>query len=298
MSTDQQSEALRYFSTHADDWQNKARNLSQVKFNVIQTRNRYVFEVAKERSDTRSVLDVGCGTGDLVCDLARSGINALGVDFAQDMIELASHRAQEERLAKVRFECCSIFDFDFSKGPFDLISANGFIEYISQTELDVFLSIVSGALTPGGSFVVGSRNRLFNLHSMNEFTRMELNGTDMEELMNEAIALSSGTTLEAFSEMKAAPLQKPDTKHTKTNINVTTRFQYTPLQVVKMLAEKGLKVVEIYPVHIHGVHPSFKEVHPEVHTSISNLLQAYARHCLELVPSSSTFMVHAQKGDF
>jgi 2-polyprenyl-3-methyl-5-hydroxy-6-metoxy-1,4-benzoquinol methylase len=297
MTTDQQSEALRYFDTHAGDWQAKARTLSEVKFNVIQTRNRYVLEVVSERPDTHSVLDVGCGTGDLVCDFSRTGINALGVDFARDMIAIASRRVQEERLEKARFECCSIFDFDFSKELFDVISANGFIEYISQAELDVFLSTVSGALAAGGSFVVGSRNRLFNLHSMNAFTRVEMDGPDMEDLLNEAIALSSGTSLETFSKMKAAPLQKADTKHIKTGINVTTRFQYTPLQIVKMLTEKGLNVVEIYPVHVHGVPPSFKEFHPEVHTSISNLLQAYARHCLELVPFSSTFMVHAQKGD-
>jgi 2-polyprenyl-3-methyl-5-hydroxy-6-metoxy-1,4-benzoquinol methylase len=163
MATEQQNEALRYFQTHADDWHQKAKTLSQVKFNVIQARNHYVLQIAKERDVTRSVLDVGCGTGDLVCGLARLTIPATGVDFAQDMIDHAFNTAAEAGLKKVDFVCASIFDFDFSKGPYDLISANGFIEYISLDELDAFIKTIADALSLGGSFVVGSRNRLFNL---------------------------------------------------------------------------------------------------------------------------------------
>jgi len=221
----------------------------------------------------------------------------VGVDFAEDMIVKAGEKAKFEGLPNAVFERSSIFDFDFSSGPYDVISANGFIEYISQDELRQFIEVVSAALAPGGSFVVGSRNRLFNLFTLNSFTQMELEGSNLESLIHEAIALASGATMEDLAKVKTAPLQKPDTEHAITGIGVKTRFQYTPLQILQMLKEWGFNVVEICPVHIHGVPPIFKDSHPEVHTSISNLLQSYGRKHMEFITAASTFMTHAVKGE-
>ena len=109
MAQDQQREAREYFETHAGDWQEKAKTLSKVKFNVIQARNTYVLDVIEGRTHTNSVLDVGCGTGDLVCDIARNGIPAVGVDFAADMIDTAKEKADDEKLSKAVFQCSSIF---------------------------------------------------------------------------------------------------------------------------------------------------------------------------------------------
>jgi 2-polyprenyl-3-methyl-5-hydroxy-6-metoxy-1,4-benzoquinol methylase len=297
MTNVQQEEALQYFRTHAEDWQNKAKTSDEGKVNIIKQRNGYVIDVIKDRKETKSLLDIGCGTGDLVCDVAKQEINAIGVDFAQDMIQLAINKAKGEQLEKATFECCSIFDFDFSKQKFDVISANGFIEYISQNELNKFFDIVHDALAPNGSFVVGSRNRLFNLFSLNSFTHQELNESNVDALLKESIALASGETIEEISRLKAASLQSPDTQHAKTGIDVTTRFQYTPLQLVNMLNDRDFRAIEIYPIHIHSVPPIFKDKYPEVHNSISNLLQAYARQHSELVPLSSSFMLHVSKGE-
>jgi 2-polyprenyl-3-methyl-5-hydroxy-6-metoxy-1,4-benzoquinol methylase len=295
MTTEQQAEALDYFKRHADDWQQKAKTLSQVKFNVIQARNHYALAVIKERDLTRSALDVGCGTGDLVCAIARLGIPATGVDFAEDMIELAKQAAGEQALSQVDFRCSSIFDLDLPGGSYDAIIANGFIEYISQDELHRFVSLAVAALAPGGSLVLGSRNRLFNLYSLNAYTRMELAGDDLPKLVQEAVVLSSAESLATLPALTPAAWQAPETEHARTNIGVATRFQYTPFQLIELLAGAGLTAVEVCPVHIHGVPPSFKGDFPQVHTSIANLLQSYARYRLDLVPAASTFMIHARK---
>jgi 2-polyprenyl-3-methyl-5-hydroxy-6-metoxy-1,4-benzoquinol methylase len=297
MKKKQQDEALRYFKEHAEDWKSKAESSGYDRVNIIQQRNDYVLKVIKNRFKTEYVLDVGCGTGDLVCDIAKKGIDAIGVDYAQEMIKLSTQKAKGSKLNGAHFECCSIFDFDFSRRKYDVISANGFIEYISQEELRKFFDLVVDALAPQGSFVVGSRNRLFNILSINNYTLQELEEPDFNLLLKEAISLASGTSIEEFVKMTCAELQKPDTKHEKTGIDVTTRFQYTPIQLIQMLSKRGLRPVEIYPIHIHGVPPVFKNKRPEVHTSISNLLQSYAEHNPGLVLFSSSFMLHAQKAD-
>ena len=295
MTDVQQEEALHYFNAHAEEWKNKAKAADAGQVNLIQQRNQYVIAIISDRKETISMLDIGCGTGDLVCEAAKKGINSIGVDFAQEMIDLALKTTKEEQLKKAKFECCSIFDFNLSEKKFDVISANGFIEYISQQELNKFFDLVCDALNPNGSFVVGSRNRLFNLFSLNSFTQQELDSSSIESLLKESMVFASGDNIEEVLKVEPAPLQNNDTQHTFTGIDVLTRFQYTPHQLVNMLKERGFEVVEVYPVHIHSLPSVFKEKHPEIHTSISNLLHSHARQCPELVPFSSSFMLHAQK---
>lgn len=293
----QQEEALRYFRAHATDWRDKAESSDHRKVNVIQQRNDFVLKVVQDRDQTDTALDVGCGTGDLVCELAKQGIHARGVDYAQEMIDIATQKAHGAGIEGARFDCCSIFDCHFSGSGYDLISANGFIEYISQKELDRFLDLVSAILTPQGSLVLGSRNRLFNLFSINTFTLRELETPAYRLMLKEAVRLASASDLKELDRLECAPLQKFEMEHEKTGVEVKTRYQYTPLQLVRMVHRKGFQAVEIGPIHIHGVPPTFKKRQPHVHAQISNLLQAHATTGMALVPSASSFMLHAQKGD-
>ena len=100
MNTVQQCEALHYFRAHAEDWSRAASSNDEQNVNVIQQRNGYVQKAIAARSKTRSVLDVGCGTGELVHDIAKEGFDAVGVDFASEMIEIAD-KVVDEIVAKL-----------------------------------------------------------------------------------------------------------------------------------------------------------------------------------------------------
>ncbi len=296
MATKQQQEALDYFRSHAEDWRSKADGLGNAKVNVIEQRNRYVLQVADERPAVRSFLDVGCGTGELVCDIAGRGVDAMGVDYAPEMIDLASRKAREKGILQDKFVCSSIFDFEMIPENYDLISANGFIEYISQRELQTFFDLVAQALSPGGSFVVGSRNRLFNLVTMNEFTLQEAGSGSIDLLLREAVKWTTANQMLEVVNAESAPLQAAETEHGNTGIHVKTRFQYTPFQLMTLLNDRGLQAVEVYPVHIHGLTPSFKQTNPQIHNSFATLLQTHARHNTQLLAHASTFMLHVKKG--
>jgi 2-polyprenyl-3-methyl-5-hydroxy-6-metoxy-1,4-benzoquinol methylase len=295
MTREQQNETLWYFREHAEDWKAKALSKDLLRVNVIRQRNGYVLHVIKGRSDVGSALDIGCGTGDLVCDLARLGISATGIDFADEMIRIARHRAEQDRLAQAQFHCRSIFEFDLSSRRYDVISANGFIEYISPGQLQQFLELAHGALNPGGSLILGSRNRLFNLFSINAFTLEEIDRGAAALLLREAVAMARGASLDELAATEAATLQDAEAKHQDTGVGVSTRFQYTPVQLMGMVIAEGLVVEQLYPVHIHGVPPAFKERRPEVHVGIATLLQEFALEGASLIPYASTFMLHARK---
>lgn len=295
MGTKQQNEALKYFKEYAQDWKRKANISTKDEVNIIKQRNDYVIKVVDERDNTELALDVGCGTGDLVCELAKKGIDAIGVDFAKEMIDIAKENAKKSNLKKAKFECCSIFDYHFEPNKYDVISANGFIEYISYEELNKLLEISLKTLKSGGSLVLGSRNRLFNIFSLNKFTEEEISENSINLMLLEAIQIVNCSDIKDLIGLKTAPLQKEEKEHQQTGIKVATRYQFTPVQLINMLSNKGFEPIEISPIHIHGVLPKFKDKYPEIHGNISNLLQSYAQDNMNLVPQSSSFMIHVKK---
>lgn len=299
METKQQKETLEYFDAFAKDWKEKAQGQKIAKVNVISQRNNYVIEVVKMRKKNLKTLDVGCGTGELVHEIAKLNVHAVGVDFAGEMIRLAQEIALKDNLANAEFVCASVFDFKMVDNSFDVISANGFLEYISYEQFDSFLTIALNALQKDGSLVLGSRNRLFNIFSLNEYTSNELSNHNVEKLLIEAILFTKLTDPSELLKVDAVPLEKPDITHGNTGIDVSTRFQFTPAQLVQMLDKKGFSVKGLCPIHIHGVPPSFAAQHKEVHFNISNLLsqitgdEKQSRN--KLIPFASSFMIHATK---
>ena len=294
MLSEQQQQTLKFFDRFAKEWGERALGRDS-EVNIIKQRNDFVAKVAAARPSTRNALDVGCGTGDLCCDLSARGIRATGVDFAADMIRLSRTRAAAASAANAEFVEGSIFEYDWAAGPFDLISANGFIEYISFEQLETFLTLAHDHLTTGGSLVLGSRNRLFNLFSMNQFTEVELREGTFELLAREAVELVRGRDISGLAQIPTVPWPEVNRVYTKTGVDVASRHQYTPAQLVRLLIEHGYAPVRIGAVHIHPAIPAFKETHRDVHVGISEFLQQFAWDDVRLVPNASTFMVEAEK---
>ena len=110
METKQQQETLNYFDAFARDWKEKAMGQKHAKVNIINQRHGYVVEVVKSRTETIKTLDVGCGNGELVHDIAKLNIPAVGIDFAKEMIKQAKEISEENKLEFAEFICGSFFD--------------------------------------------------------------------------------------------------------------------------------------------------------------------------------------------
>jgi 2-polyprenyl-3-methyl-5-hydroxy-6-metoxy-1,4-benzoquinol methylase len=294
--TDQQSQTLRYFRENASDWQRKAAGADTARVNIINQRNACVLDaVARHRGEMNRVEDWGCGSGELVIDLARMGVEAVGIDFSEEMIALCNAAREQAGVAEAKFISGSIFDVDTAAGSLDLVSGMGLIEYFSDEQFDGLLRRARTVLRPGGLLSLGSRNRLFNLVSLNEFTSNELELESFSALVEEARALSTATDLAGFlGDLSATRNMARLEKHPTRGVAVDVRHQFTPRELAARFAEHGFESLYMRPVHFHAA-IALKSFAPGIHAEIANMLFAEFPNEIRLTPYCSSFVLTARK---
>jgi SAM-dependent methyltransferase len=293
---DQQGETLAFFAGFAAQWREKAEGQA-AKVNVIAQRNGAVLRVKDRLPRCRNALDLGCGTGELVIDLAQAGVDSVGIDFAPDMIAKCEEKKARHRAAKAAFQCGSLFDYDAPPESFDLVSGLGLIEYISAAELDRLIAACMRWLRPGGALVLGSRNRLFNLVSFNDYTAMEQSLGACDALCAEAVALSQAADFPDFARHAAGlsrDLPQP-TAHPRTGIGVSVRYQYTPAALIRRGRAAGLTATTLFPVHYHGLPVAVGAEHPDWQTDLAETVHRAAPEDHRLVPFASSFVLDLRK---
>jgi ubiquinone/menaquinone biosynthesis C-methylase UbiE len=97
------------------------------------------------------VLDVGCGTGFLALQLARSGHRASGVDMADEMLELARDKATAAGVS-VRFDVADAEQLPYAAASFDLVIERHVIWTLPAPE--AALREWARVLRPGGRVVL------------------------------------------------------------------------------------------------------------------------------------------------
>lgn len=298
---EQQEQTKRFFEQFAKQWSKNAKTDYQDHVNVVQIRNRIVIDSCTNYLANNSrTLDVGCGTGDLVISLLKLNYDSLGIDFSKSMIEEGKMDAKREKLDPERFIHVSFFDYK-PKTKFDLISANGFIEYISEKDFEIFLDKSFDFLDKNGILIFESRNRLFNCFSFNSYTEAEIEIGEINNLLEECLIFNKATDKQDVISNRYIPkLRKNLDKHefTKTkyaNITVDVRYQYTPFQLIRKLEKKNYEVINLEPVHIHAMTTGAKEKHPEIHKNLSYYLLDHKDLHMQLMPQTSSFMISARK---
>jgi SAM-dependent methyltransferase len=105
-----------------------------------------------QEQKTRTVLDLGCGSGWLSIFLARLGLVVTGIDIAEHAIDLARSWAAQEHL-DVKFEVCDIANIHFSEGAFDAVVANSIFEHLTYDMAKITLLRLRTLLVAGGIFI-------------------------------------------------------------------------------------------------------------------------------------------------
>ena len=80
-----------------------------------------------------SILDLGCGTGDLTQKIALAGSRVIGIDYSKEMIEAAKAKFPE-----IEFIYMSATQLNFDdKNKFDAIFSNAVLHWVYEKELAI-----------------------------------------------------------------------------------------------------------------------------------------------------------------
>lgn len=296
--TEQHRQTLEYFDGFAEEWRKSAEGRGGKSTLIIEQRHAVVKRAIEREGDISTLVDLGCGTGDLVCEVAQLGIRAMGIDFSPNMVTLCDQKRDAAGLGdRAKFICTSVLEFQLPENSVDMVSAMGLIEYISRDELRVLLTSCRSWLRPGGILVLASRNRLFNMRSLNAFTAAEIALGAAPALLDESILLSNAQTeAEVFAALRSLSSLPTLEEHPQTTgVAVVTRHQFTPGELLRIVEACGFEAYSIAPVHYHAFPVEATDRLRNDHEKIARLVDIVAGDDLRLLPGASTFVASYRK---
>ena len=109
----------------------------------------------EEVPPTGPILDLGCGTGDLVIALARRGHRVIGIDFAAAAIDEARARAaalSDEEQASIRLELADALQPSAYAGSIGSVVDSGFYHLFEEPQRRALAGELRAALPPLGRY--------------------------------------------------------------------------------------------------------------------------------------------------
>lgn len=99
-----------------------------------------------------SALDICCGTGDVAFELARRGGQVVGVDFCEEMLEVARTRSGSQAAHAVSFETGDALNLPFADATFDVVTMAYGLRNLA--DLKRGLSEMRRVARPGGRLLI------------------------------------------------------------------------------------------------------------------------------------------------
>jgi ubiquinone/menaquinone biosynthesis C-methylase UbiE len=144
---------------------NQLRNKHYKDFSKLAFRKKYnsfyapKIDIAQEiiekikKSPAKTVLDVGCGNGDLLISLRKSGFTGklFGIDISEGLLEEAKKCNEAENL-NIRFEVMDAENLKFKDNCFDAIIAKHMLYHLPHVRKGI--NEIYRCLKPKGLFII------------------------------------------------------------------------------------------------------------------------------------------------
>jgi 2-polyprenyl-3-methyl-5-hydroxy-6-metoxy-1,4-benzoquinol methylase len=103
--------------------------------------NQATLQAFRKFSPPSSILDVGCGGGDLAIELAKHfpKTDVLGIDISNEAIRYARNQIKNTTIKNVRFEVPASPELSYERNSFDVITCSLVCHHLKDDELIGFL---------------------------------------------------------------------------------------------------------------------------------------------------------------
>lgn len=297
-----------YFSAHAREWLRRAygdgRHPSAYPVGVQRLRLTMEAVLARLGALRGRLVDLGCGGGELAVHAAGLGFETTGVDIAPGMIEEARARRRalpEPARDRLRFQTGDALASGLPAAYADAVTAIGLVEYLDDDS--AFFGEAARLLRPAGVLVVSCRNRLFNLASLNDYTREEISAGAAGSLLDELGALAPDVAArDALKELAARLREAADGLEEALTEDAAEgrapapsavpafgrpRRQHTPRGLAAAAARHGFGAPAFLAVHPHPLPPAFEAIAPRFYNRLAAALEPLERTPASLAWSSA-----------
>lgn len=125
----------------------------QARTKTRETENSEESSEAALDSEKNLVLDLGCGTGTLTELMYRKGYDMIGVDFSQEMLNIALDK-KEKSGSNILYLCQDMRELDLYSTIGTVISACDSVNYLlEEDEVIETFRLINNYLYPGGVFI-------------------------------------------------------------------------------------------------------------------------------------------------
>lgn len=141
-----------YFRTACEGYD----EFNQSEGEQLSRRLKAAFELAEVRPGM-TVLDVGCGRGEILRHCAALGANAFGVDYAAVAVDMSADvvdRSASVAMGRIGVGQANARQLPFPASVFDRVLMFDVVEHLYPWELDEALREVHRVLKPDGVFIV------------------------------------------------------------------------------------------------------------------------------------------------
>lgn len=301
--------AKEYFMKNASEWVEYGHIKEGYNYPVGKHRNRIVKKIIKKNQSINSILDIGCGGGNLCIDLAKEGYKVKGIDESGEMIKIANKSIKKLGIGNnVSFAEKSLYDVKGDGKKYDAITSMGVIDYLESD--DILFDVANSKLHKGGKFIVSCRNRLFNLFPTSNYFIDEIsdshNASILLDEINELKGCISNNDASRFSKsFGSIDLDKylakrkinADVKPQPTDKDPGFIFrQHTPNEILQSAQKFGFERTDIFGVHPHLLPPAMNDILPcGLYNELSSILEPLENLPISLIWSSVFISVFDKK---
>ena len=115
--------------------------------------NNFVKKLDNEIGYGKTILEAGCGTGQLSLSLSRFGREIHSIDLSKGSLIMAKEFSVKNNINNVSFYRMNIFNLFFPKNSFDVVISNGVLHHTYDCKLA--FSKLCEVVKPGGIIVIG-----------------------------------------------------------------------------------------------------------------------------------------------
>jgi len=149
-----------YYNEVADEY-NDVFYIKENEYPPLKYRHKYILEMINEEklpADSK-ILDIGCGPGELVLDLARSFNNIYGIDISEEMIRIARDKMDNHNLSgkSIIFGVGDIEKLGLKDNYFDVVVCSGIVEYLRND--DLWVDEIKRVMKTDGILIVNVTNK-------------------------------------------------------------------------------------------------------------------------------------------